>query len=103
MPTISIIVEDFVKKSIENQRNLVALTRSVGTNRTLRFFAYFFLDPLDVAATQGFDFAAKLEVAADKVVCQDAKAIDHGQRLSCPFDDIFGIQMEIRLMRDGQD
>ena len=39
-----------------------------------------FLDPLDMAAAEGFDLAAELEVAADLVVREDAEAVDHGQR-----------------------
>ena len=46
------------------------------------------LDPLDVAAAEGLDLAAQLEVAADLRRRQDAEAVDHGQRAAGPLDDL---------------
>ena len=62
-----------------------------------------FLDPLDVAAAEGLDFAAELEVAANLLVGEDSEAVHHGQRSARPADDLFGIELQIGLVRHGQD
>jgi hypothetical protein len=50
-------------------------------------------DSVDVAAAEGFDFAAELEVAADLVVGEDAEAIDDRQRAAGPLDHVVGVEL----------
>ncbi len=62
-----------------------------------------FLYPLDVASAECFHFTAEFEVSSNFVVVEDSEAVDDGQGCACPFDDLVGIEVEIRLMGYGED
>ena len=65
--------------------------------------AHFFLDALDVAAAEGLHFAAQLEIPADRVVAENSVAVHHRQRIPGPFDDLVRLELQVRLVRDGED
>jgi hypothetical protein len=61
----------------------------------------FFLYSLDMSAPQAFYFTAKLEIAADFIIIQYTKAVNHCQRAAGPFDYFSGIKLKVRSVRHG--
>ena len=61
------------------------------------------LESLDVAATECLHFAAQFEVSGDRVIVQDAEAVDDGEGFARPLDNVFGLQFQVRLVRYGED
>lgn len=60
-------------------------------------------DPLEMAAAECLDFAAEFKVAMDIGIREDSEAVDHGQRPARPLDDLGRIELQILLVRNGQD
>ena len=56
-----------------------------------------------MAPAEALHLAAKFEIPPDLRVIQDAEAVDDGDGVACHFDDLVGIEFQIRLMADGQD
>ena len=77
----------------------------MGCGAVFLFFGFSdeFFYSLDMSAAEALDFAAEFEVTFDFFVIEDAEAIDDGEGIAGPFDDVVGIEVEIRLMGDGED
>ncbi len=55
-----------------------------------------------MASAESFDFAAELEIAPDFVIVEDSETVDNSQRGACPFDNLIGVKIQIRRVRDGE-
>ena len=52
---------------------------------------------------QCLDLAAELKISSDLIIREDAEAIEDGDGVSGPFDDLLGVEIEILTVRDCQD
>jgi hypothetical protein len=80
-----------------NNKEICFSRNSFGT------FPAFFLDPLNMAPAQSFNFTTKLKILPDCIIGQYAKTINDGNRISGPLDNIGWIQLKVLMMRHGQD
>ena len=56
-----------------------------------------------MATTEGLYFAVQLEVSGDRVIVQNAEAVDDGERFPCPSDNVFRLEFQVRLVRYSED
>ena len=56
-----------------------------------------------MAATECLYLAAQFEVSGDRIIIQDAEAVDDGEGFARPLDNVFGLQFQVRLVRYGED
>ena len=75
----------------------------VGGLLLIFFFFGLFLYSLYVSPSQSFYFAFELEVLFDFLVVEDGEAVDDGDGVGGPFDDVSGVEVEVGGVGDGED
>ena len=63
---------------------------------------HLFLQPCHMPPPQRLHFAAQAEVLTNGIITQDTKAVYNSHRLTGPFHNFFGIQVQVLFMRNGQ-
>ncbi len=56
-----------------------------------------------MTAAKGFYFTTQLKISSDLLVVENAKAVDHGDRVAGPFYDLIGYELHVLLVGHGED